>query len=50
MAKNITEPTATTVAGELPLTAAKIIQAKIALIGNPPGKCPTREVAKLIIR
>ena len=50
MAKNITEPTAITVAGELPLTAAKMIQAKIALMGRPPGKCPTSEVAKLIMR
>ena len=50
MAINITEPIATTVAGELPLTAANMIQARIALIGNPPGRCPTIDLAKSTIR
>ena len=41
---------ATTVAGELPDTAAKMMQANIALIGKPPGKCPTIDFAKSMIR
>ena len=41
---------ATTVAGELPETAAKMMQANIALIGKPPGKCPTIDFAKSMIR
>jgi hypothetical protein len=42
-------PIATTVAGELPLTAAKMILAKIALIGRPPGRCPIIAFANSII-
>ena len=38
IAPYITEPIAATVAGELPLIAAKIIEAKIAAIGSPPGR------------
>jgi hypothetical protein len=49
IAPYITEPIAATVAGELPLIAAKIIDAKIAAIGRPPGRCPTKLFAKLII-
>jgi hypothetical protein len=49
MAANIMEPIATTVAGELPLTAANIILANIALIGRPPGRCPTALFAKSMI-
>ena len=34
---------------ELPLTAAKIIDAKMAAIGSPPGRCPTKLFANSII-
>jgi hypothetical protein len=50
MAANMIDPIATTVAGELPLTAAKMILAKIAAMGSPPGRCPTTDLANSMIR
>ena len=44
------EPIATTVAGDEPDTAANSIQASTEAIARPPGKWPTAEIAKLIIR
>ena len=49
IAPNIIDPIATTVAGDEPDTAANIIDAKIADIGSPPGKCPTIDFANSII-
>ncbi len=44
------EPIATTVAGEEPDTAANSMQASTDAIARPPGRCPTAEMAKLIMR
>src|SRR5690554_6206605 len=44
------EPTATTVAGEEPETAANKQQASTDAIARPPWKCPTTATAKRIIR
>ena len=44
------EPTATTVAGEEPETAANRQQARTEAIARPPCKCPTEALAKRIIR
>ena len=43
-------PMATTVAGDEPDSAAKIIQAKTPEIANPPRKCPTQAIEKRMIR
>ena len=40
-------PTATTVAGEDPDTAAKKVQARTADIARPPLICPTHAIANL---
>ena len=44
------EPMAATVAGEEPDTAAKIMQAMMEAIAMPPLICPTKLMAKRIIR
>ncbi len=44
------EPIATTVAGEEPDTAANSMQASTDAMASPPGRCPTAEMAKLIMR
>ncbi len=44
------EPMATTVAGEEPETAANSIHAITEAIARPPGRCPTVDTAKSIIR
>ncbi len=41
-------PTATTVAGDDPETAAKKVQAKTEAIASPPLICPTQATANLI--
>ena len=46
----ITEPIATTVAGEEPETAANSAQATTPARPRPPYQCPTMVVAKLIMR
>ena len=46
----ITEPIATTVAGDEPDTAANKAQASTPARPRPPYQCPTIEVAKLIMR
>ena len=45
-----TDPTATTVAGDDPETAEKNMQASTEAIASPPGKWPTRALAKAIMR
>jgi hypothetical protein len=44
------DPIATTVAGEEPDTAANSMQASTEAIASPPGRWPTADTAKLIIR
>ena len=44
------EPIATTVAGEEPDTAANSMQASTEAMARPPGRWPTAEIAKLIMR
>src|SRR5690625_3978003 len=44
------EPTATTVVGDEPETAANNTQASTEAMANPPCKCPTVALAKLIMR
>ena len=46
----MTEPIATTVAGDEPDTAANSAQATTPARPKPPYQCPTMEVAKWIIR
>ena len=43
-------PMATTVAGELPDSAANSMQAKTLAIASPPWKWPTQAMAKRMIR
>ena len=43
-------PTATTVAGDEPDTAANSAHASSAAIASPPRKCPTSAFAKAIMR
>ncbi len=44
------EPMATTVAGDEPEIAAKIMQAKTEAMASPPLRCPTQATAKRMIR
>ena len=44
------EPIATTVAGELPETAANSMQASTLAIASPPRRWPTQASAKRMIR
>ena len=44
------EPIATTVAGEMPETAAKSMQARTDAMASPPRKWPREATAKSIIR
>ncbi len=50
IAGRMIEPIATTVAGELPDTAANSAQAITPARPRPPAQCPTIDEAKLIIR
>ena len=50
IAGKMIEPMATTVAGELPETAAKSAQARTPASPSPPNQWPTIAEAKLIIR
>ena len=44
------EPTATTVAGDEPDTAANSMQAMTPATARPPRRWPTQAIAKLIMR
>ncbi len=44
------EPIATTVAGELPLTAANSMQASTPAMAKPPRRWPTQAMAKRMMR
>ena len=50
IAGRMTEPMATTVAGDEPDTAANSAQASTPASARPPYQCPTMAVAKLIMR
>ncbi len=50
IAGRMTEPMATTVAGDEPDTAANSAQARTPASAKPPYQCPTMAVAKLIMR